>query len=208
MPARNKIIWQYWQNPYVDMHENEYVPEEEAKIPLPWDDQPQEIKVRPVVVTPMGLMPVQPFQNLTTRYQFWLGHTNFDINREVATKIEQCEGVELLDILSRYCFRIASGLAFDNGSVRTNIQRLLNAMPPQQGEINPNNIQLDVDMTTKIQMLKEHLKNKQFPFWAIYVLPNGEIDYVGTEHKLEYEKRISQYKEGMETVGGVMYEYS
>jgi hypothetical protein len=56
-------------------------------------------------------------------FNFWIGHTNFDITHKVADVIEKTDGVETLDIFTRYRFRIAVGKAFDDSSVMRDINK-------------------------------------------------------------------------------------
>jgi hypothetical protein len=52
-----------------------------------------------------------------------MGHTNFDITRRVAETIEITEGVETLDIYTRYRFRISVGKAFEDSMVMRTINK-------------------------------------------------------------------------------------
>lgn len=205
---KRKIIWQHWQNPFGG-DEEEFVNEEAAKIRTPWEDEEEEkeVKIRPVVPTPMGFMPIYPFQSFSKSFEFWLGHTNFDITPGVKDKIEATEGVEILDVITRYCFRVAVGKAFTGADVKISIQRALNAMPPRQGEINPYDIKLDKDTEQKVSLLRKSLADT-FEFWAIYVLPNGEIDVTGANTQDGHAMHVELYQQAQELAGGVIYQYS
>ena len=76
-----------------------------------------------VIATPMGIIPVTENTISSKIFNFWIGHTNFDITYRVADVIEKTEGVETLDIFTRYRFRIAIGKAFDDSSVMRDINR-------------------------------------------------------------------------------------
>ena len=56
---------------------------------------------------------------------FWLAHTNFNITQSISEQIEKVDGVETLDIFTRYRFRIAIGKAFNSSIVMQNIQNQL-----------------------------------------------------------------------------------
>lgn len=209
--ARRKIIWQYWKNPFGD-DTNEFVEENEADVKSPWEINEEEnygdkvVKIRPVIPTPMGFMPIQPFQNFVNYFEFWMGHTNFDITEEVQEKIESTPGVEILDVITRYCFRFAVGKAFDGREVRMDIQRRLDALPPVKGEINPRNMKLDQDTKEKLDILQKMLPEK-FPFWAVYVLPNGEIDVAGANTREGYDMHLDLYSQAQKMAGGIIYQY-
>jgi hypothetical protein len=53
-----------------------------------------------------------------------LGHTNFNITKEIKDKLNRTEGIELLKICSRYRFFIGVGRMFDFGNVRKVIEDL------------------------------------------------------------------------------------
>jgi hypothetical protein len=75
------------------------------------------------MITPMGVMPVTENTESGKIFNFWTGHTNFDISTNVATIIERCDGVESLDIFTRYRFRISIGKVFKESEVMHNISK-------------------------------------------------------------------------------------
>jgi hypothetical protein len=208
---RRKIKWEYWQNPF-DGDKPEYVPEDEAEIPSPWeaDNEDEDLpphRIRPVIPTPMGFLPVNPYREFNRAFEWWMGYTNFDVTADARNKIEAVPGVEVLEILMRYTFRIAVGKCFQSPEVKLEIQRVLDAMPPQKGEMNPGNMSLDEDTRQKVSVLKKSLGEK-FPFWAVYVLPNGEIDVGGSSTEDGYERYVDLYRETQKLVGGVIYQHA
>ena len=74
-----------------------------------------------VMATPMGIIPITENTSSSKIFNFWMGHTNFSITHRVAEIIEESEGVEALDVFTRYRFRIAIGKAFTDSSVMKNI---------------------------------------------------------------------------------------
>jgi hypothetical protein len=62
---------------------------------------------------------------LTSSFDCWVGHTNFNITRDIKNKIEQTEGIEMLKIFSRYRFFIGIGRMFDFKEVRQNIEKAI-----------------------------------------------------------------------------------
>lgn len=65
-------------------------------------------------------------ENITLAQSFdcWMGHTNFNITKEVKKQLNRTEGVEILKICSRYRFFIGIGRMFDFKDVRKNIEEL------------------------------------------------------------------------------------
>lgn len=76
-----------------------------------------------VIATPMGIIPVNDNTASGKIFNFWVGHTNFDITKKVAETIEQTDGVESLDIYTRYRFRISVGKAFEDSIVMRDINK-------------------------------------------------------------------------------------
>ena len=63
--------------------------------------------------------------NMLAQFDCWVGHTNFDITKNIKDTLDTAEGVEILKINSRYRFFIGVGKMFDFKDVRTNIEEKL-----------------------------------------------------------------------------------
>lgn len=137
MDTQHKIIWQKWMDPfgkdeepfdfdpYVGNYENDEEIEEDQE-ELNIKQQPQAIKA---IATPMGIIPFNDNTASGKIFNFWMGHTNFDISKNIANIIEKIEGVETLDIFTRYRFRVAIGKAFDDSQIMRNInQKIYNEL--------------------------------------------------------------------------------
>jgi hypothetical protein len=135
----NLISWQKWFDPFGsdDVEDVEHDPylgdyddlqSEKAKYDNDRDEDLEyskaelhkSHKVR-VIATPMGIIPVTDNTMSGKIFNFWIGHTNFDVTQKVSDIIEKTDGVETLDIFTRYRFRIAIGKAFDDSSVMRDI---------------------------------------------------------------------------------------
>jgi hypothetical protein len=128
------IVWEKWRDPFTGDDEDEIKldPEFIADESESFDDQPYDNsiesqiknnahkKVR-VIATPMGLIPYNEYTASSKIFNFWVGHTNFDITYKVANLIEHVPGVETLDVFSRYRFRISIGKAFEDRVVMNSI---------------------------------------------------------------------------------------
>jgi hypothetical protein len=134
----NLISWQKWLDPFGsdDAEELEHDPyladyeeQESDGTTENTNDEDQENKIInttqrvKVIATPMGIIPVTDNTMSGKIFNFWIGHTNFDITHKVADVIEKTDGVETLDIFTRYRFRIAVGKAFDDSSVMRDINK-------------------------------------------------------------------------------------
>ena len=71
--------------------------------------------------TPMGIIPITEYSTPSKVFNFWMAHTNFDITPKINSLIEKSEGVETLDVFTRYRLRIGIGKAFDTGKVMRQI---------------------------------------------------------------------------------------
>jgi len=125
--SENLVIWEKWRDPFGSdeeiiqniLSENEEEAEYEDQISEDSDHQsPQNIRV---MATPMGIIPVTEYTASGKIFNFWTGHTNFDITTRIATIIEKIDGVESLDIFTRYRFRISVGKAFNDSIVMRSI---------------------------------------------------------------------------------------
>jgi hypothetical protein len=72
------------------------------------------------MMTPLGIMPLN-LLSTSEIFNFWIGHTNFNIVKDIADIIEESEGVETLDIITRYRFRVGIGKVFKDRDVMKQI---------------------------------------------------------------------------------------
>lgn len=134
-----KIIWQKWVDPFgQDQDEAKALDYDNEIDTLPslyrtdnYDDSEDTIeptniinskKTVKVIASPMGLIPYNEHTASSKIFNFWLGHCNFDITTDVAKIIEATDGVEILDIFTRYRFRIAIGKCFGDSETMIRIQ--------------------------------------------------------------------------------------
>lgn len=137
------ILWQKWLNPYEPPPDDgkplDEISENELDDSAHWDsysedfdeeDNDEEPKntllfhpSTKAMITPMGMIPLHEKTACTKIFKFWIGHTNFNITQNIAGIIEKVDGVEILDVFTRYRFRIAIGKAFKDRNVMQNIQR-------------------------------------------------------------------------------------
>ena len=124
----HKIIWEKWIDPFGDNADetkwNHYDDDDLDEQTEFFDDELLKSKLsKPVkvIATPMGLIPYNEYSSCSSIFNFWVGHTNFNISENVAKTIEESEGVELLDIFTRYRFRIGIGKCFNDSDIMKNI---------------------------------------------------------------------------------------
>lgn len=140
MDSKNVIVWQKWVDPFgQEEDETEFDPyvgeyfdaeeglddEDEKELPTDKEIMKMNKKAVRVIATPMGIIPVNDNTLSGKLFNFWMGHTNFNITPTVAELIEKTNGVETLDIFTRYRFRISVGKAFDDSEVMRNINTIV-----------------------------------------------------------------------------------
>lgn len=100
--------WTDYNSDIVDIAEFENDTDDHPKLP-----QSSNTPIK-VIASPLGLIPYNEHTASGKIFNFWLGHTNFNISSKIKDLIEECDGVEILDIFTRYRFRIAIGKCFND----------------------------------------------------------------------------------------------
>jgi hypothetical protein len=156
-----------------------------------------------IISTPFGLLTVNSNSLATSNFDFWIMHTNFDITPTIAATISNIEGVETIEILTRYRARIGFPISefidkngkrqrlFSSTEIKQKIEKSLLEKPSH------SNITIDTiirnlfnDEVLAVFNQKRLLASK-YEYWAMLILPNGNIQVTQTDNKEEYEK---QYK--------------
>ena len=117
------IIWEKWVDPYgSDLDSVEWPGYDQDNI-IDDDSDSEKIKYKKinVIATTMGIIPFNEHTDCTKIFNFWIGHTNFDITNNIAKLLQSINGVETLDIFTRYRFRISFGKAFEDRHIIDNI---------------------------------------------------------------------------------------
>jgi len=181
MQEPNKIIkWSLYQFDF----QNKNIPSEIEE----WEDEEVEegegfeddpTANMPVILnTPFGFCRVDDSMNPFKRFDFWMGHTTFDITPEVRDSLKVAYGVEVLHLITRYRFIIAIGKAFNFRDVRVNIEKELCGMHKVSSLIDDINNPAIQDSVKDV-----HNELKECPFWCVYVFPNGNITSAMSETK-------------------------
>ena len=116
------IAWQKWFDPFGEDDPNlpSRLDEDDSDH---FDETSDGVNNKPVraIATPMGLIPYTENTASSKIFNFWVGHTNFTLTKRLSNIIENIDGVETLDIFTRYRFRIAIGKNFDASRVMKEI---------------------------------------------------------------------------------------
>jgi hypothetical protein len=119
-----------------------------------------------ILDTPFGLFILDDDLNPYKQFEFWVGHTNFDITQEVKDIIMTTPGVEVFELVSRYRFIIGVGQLFAFHDVRASLQEQLCGTSVDIANI-----------AARVENLKREFTEAEYTDYAIYVFPNGQIDF-------------------------------
>ena len=112
-----------------------------------------------LVQTPLGIFHYEDKLKPSEKFDCWIGYTNFDITGNVRDIIESVDGVEALEIMSRYTFFLGVGKMFKFRDVRTRIEE--NIFQDQELlEIQEENILENDDIIRSIEIIKEQLSSE------------------------------------------------
>lgn len=134
-----------------------------------------------IMQTPFGLALVSQPDHPAKDTEFFIGHTNFDIDENVFNAINKTTGVDYFRVLSRYRFIIGIGIAFYFKDVKRDIESTVigyqhNADSIEEDAISPH-LRETNDIPANIQAIMQDVieSQKDIPFWVAYVIPNGEV---------------------------------
>jgi hypothetical protein len=127
MKRDHQIIWQKWVDPFG-------LDNDEAKWNNYDDDTPEDIQDYiseitsnnnsiKVIASPLGIIPYNENTASSKIFNFWVGHTSFSITPDIVKILETTNGVETLDVFTRYRFRIAIGKCFKDSDVMQDIDQ-------------------------------------------------------------------------------------
>lgn len=124
----NKIIWEKWADPFGENidetkwnHYDDEDLDEESELFDEHLDHAKFHKPVKVIASPLGLIPYNEYTASSKIFNFWVGHTNFNITKDISNILEKCPGIELLDVFTRYRFRIGIGKCFNDSEVMSEI---------------------------------------------------------------------------------------
>ena len=74
------------------------------------------------IITPFGVLPITEKTRASNYFKLWVGHSNFKLTEDFYKIIGESSGVEALDILTPYRFRIAIGKMFVDRDVMKTVR--------------------------------------------------------------------------------------
>ena len=205
MPS-NKIAWENWKEK-VDYSPPENKPEESTE-----DDEDiieksllSAMEIPRLVQTPLGIFHYEDKLKPSEKFDCWIGYTNFDITQIVSDLIESVDGVEALEVMSRYTFFLGVGKMFNFRDVRLGIESLI--LDPEYIDDESHILEND-EIIRSIEIIKEQLSSEKH--WAILVSNEGEIDYAKTDNKNDEQflKSLVFFEETKSLIGGFILKSS
>lgn len=151
------------------------------------EDQFFHSQIEEIIMSPFGMYHVKDFFNPMRQYNWHMGHTNFNITQDVSDKLEEIEGIERLQIVSRYRFIMAIGKVFNPDNVKNSIYKVLDASPMLSGEA---------------EHKMEEIKGI-YDKWCIHFISNEEWEYT-TEADEDFESKVKSYIENQKKNGGIL----
>ncbi len=129
--GKKTILWKKWHNPYKLLSDCSITEEDDgydtdATVDLIEDDDDnnsEQESNKMMLFTALGPVPLTEYNDPGKIFNFWIGHTNFNISKPIKKIINDIDGVEILNIYTRYRFRIGVGHVFSAKDVTRNINR-------------------------------------------------------------------------------------
>jgi hypothetical protein len=203
-----KIAWEKWDD---DLVEEEIVDEfyeindskEDEDLNLAMEALEFMSRIPKLVSTPAGMSQLYDKMSVLNQFECWMGHTNFDITKNVQRTLEKTEGVELLVVTSRYKFFLGIGKLFDFRSVRRDIENDL-CVSKLKDEL--DNLETDEYTQETVELIRETICMDKY--WAIFVRPSGEVKYASTnkEDDERYLRKLLKYEKDKEVSGGLIFQ--
>lgn len=129
--ASNIIVWEKWKDPFGsdDIEEKLEAGDFFNEDNNAEEEQPPKIVLKNLkeqfMLTPLGLIPLTENTASGKIFNFWTGHTTFPISAKISEIIENIDGVETLDIFTKYRFRVSIGKAFQDSVILRNINETI-----------------------------------------------------------------------------------
>lgn len=132
----------------------------------------------PAVICDFGILPINERTLTSKQFNLWMINTNFTITSDVADTLEETDGVESLDIVTRYKARFSVGECFSTEEVKKDItMRLCEDKKPKVSSLAYNN-------------LARFLSSK-YEFWAI-VTCGATLQPINGSSKEDIQEKISK----------------
>ena len=205
MPSK-KIAWENWKEKV------DYSPPENKLEESTEEDEDaieksllSAMEIPRLVQTPLGIFHYEDKLKPSEKFDCWIGYTNFDITQNVSDLIEHVDGVQALEVMSRYTFFLGVGKMFNFRDVRLGIEILI--LEPEYPKDTLTILDSD-EIIRSVELIKEQLSSEKH--WAIFVSNEGDIDYAKTDNKNDEQflKTLLVFEETKQSIGGFILKSS
>ena len=135
-PQDYEVYWEKWVDAYQsEIDEIDQALEEFEDLQgLEYDIDPETMEkleamsnmpAIKTIMTPFGMMPLTEQSLASNHFKFWVGHTNFKLLNAHRKIIGSVAGIETMDILTPYRFRIAVAKLFVDREVMSKVRKSL-----------------------------------------------------------------------------------
>ena len=137
-PKDYDVYWEKWVDAYeLEFEEEasfieqlksmdlEFSEEEESLYKELSEEEMTGFKSIKTIMTPFGMMPLTEQSLASNYFKFWTGHTNFKLLKSHINTISMVDGVETIDVLTPYRFRIAVAKLFIDRNVMASVRNAL-----------------------------------------------------------------------------------
>ena len=134
---KKDVKFEQWQSPfYPTDDETDFKPTPEPSPAYSLSDEDEEEMLNdeqeakmarkpiPFINSTIGIIPLNEHTDITQQCALWVGHCNFDVSKPVLLAIEKIAGVEILDVFTRYRFRVGCGKMFNPSKVLREIKKV------------------------------------------------------------------------------------
>ena len=135
-PQDYEVYWEKWVDVYQEEIDeiDQALSEFEDLQDLEYDIDPEKMEKLEsmanmpsikTIMTPFGMMPLTEQSLASNHFKFWVGHTNFKLLKKHSKIIGSVEGIESVDILTPYRFRISVAKLFVDRDAMAKVRKVL-----------------------------------------------------------------------------------
>ena len=135
-PQDYEVYWEKWVDVYQEEIDeiDQALSEFEDLQDLEYDIDPEMIEKLEsmanmpsikTIMPPFGMMPLTEQSLASNHFKFWVGHTNFKLLKKHSKIIGSVEGIESVDILTPYRFRISVAKLFVDRDAMAKVRKVL-----------------------------------------------------------------------------------
>ena len=137
-PKDYDVYWEKWVDAYEqELEEEASIIEQLKSMDLEFSEEEESLykelseeemtgfKSIKTIMTPFGMLPLTEQSLASNYFKFWTGHTNFKLLKSHINTISMVDGVETIDVLTPYRFRIAVAKLFIDRNVMASVRNAL-----------------------------------------------------------------------------------